>query len=101
MDRRRHTVTAVSSIAEARIAAEQIQFDLVISDLGLPDGSGNSLMADLRSRFGLKGIALSGYGGDAALNESYQAGFITHLTKPVSIRALEVALASTSVALDK
>jgi CheY-like chemotaxis protein len=92
LHRRRHTVTAVSSITEARIAAEQAQFDLVISDLGLPDGSGNLLMAELRSRFGLKGVALSGYGDASALSESFQAGFITHLTKPVSIAALETAM---------
>jgi signal transduction histidine kinase/CheY-like chemotaxis protein len=96
--RRKHIVTPVSSIADARMAAEQTHFDLVISDLGLPDGSGNLLMAEMRSRFGLKGIALSGYGDDAALRESYQAGFIAHLTKPVSISALEEALALVGTA---
>jgi signal transduction histidine kinase/CheY-like chemotaxis protein len=101
LDRRRYTVTAVPSIAEARLAAEQIPFDLVISDLGLPDGSGNSLMAELRSRFGLKGIALSGYGDATALNESYRAGFVTHLTKPVTIGTLEEALASARASLTK
>ena len=96
LDRRRHTVLAVASIAEARIAAEQARFDLVISDLGLPDGSGNLLMSELRSRFGLIGIALSGYGDASALSESSKAGFIAHLTKPVSIKALEAALESAT-----
>jgi CheY-like chemotaxis protein len=76
LDRRRHTVMAVSSVTEARLAVEHAQFDLVISDLGLPDGSGNLLMTELRSRFGLRGIALSGYGDASARSESSQAGFI-------------------------
>jgi signal transduction histidine kinase/CheY-like chemotaxis protein len=92
LDRRRHLVTPVSSVSEARDVAEREQFDLVISDLGLPDGSGNSLMAELHSRFGLNGIALSGYGDAAALSQSREAGFVVHLTKPVSITALEEAL---------
>jgi signal transduction histidine kinase/CheY-like chemotaxis protein len=90
--RRRHAVTPAASLAEARIAAEREQFDLVISDLGLPDGSGNTLMAELHSRFGLNGIALSGYGDAAALSESRNAGFAVHLIKPVTINALEEAL---------
>jgi CheY-like chemotaxis protein len=93
---RKHEVSATGSIAEARKAAEDGKFDVVISDVGLPDGSGNELMAELRSRFGLKGIALSGYGDADALNKSEAAGFVIHLTKPVRIEALEGALAAAT-----
>jgi CheY-like chemotaxis protein len=65
----------------------------------LPDGNGNELMADLRARFGLKGIALSGYGDANALNRSAEAGFVIHLTKPVRIEALERALAAATRSL--
>jgi signal transduction histidine kinase/CheY-like chemotaxis protein len=93
LGQRRHAVTSAASAAEARAAAAQAQFDLVISDVGLPDDSGNILMAELRSRFGLRGIALSGYGQTDDLSRSREAGFVTHLIKPVSIGTLEEALA--------
>jgi CheY-like chemotaxis protein len=50
-------------------------------------------MAGQRSRFGLAGIALSGYGQAEDLNRSREAGFVTHIIKPASIGALEEALA--------
>jgi CheY-like chemotaxis protein len=92
LDRRGYEVVAVASLAEARSAAESGEYDLVISDFALPDGTGTELMAELRSRFGLKGIALSGYGGEEDLARSREAGFIAHLTKPVAIGSLEEAL---------
>lgn len=93
LGRRGHRLVAVSSLAEARAAARAEDFDLVISDLGLPDGSGGELMKELRSQFGLKGIALSGYGDASALSQSSKAGCVGHLTKPVSIGVLEEVLA--------
>ena len=63
--------------------------DLVISDLGLPDGHGHDLMRRLReSHDGLKGIALSGYGTDEDVRKSHDAGFASHLTKPTDIDRL-------------
>jgi signal transduction histidine kinase/DNA-binding response OmpR family regulator len=96
LDRRRHTVTAATSIAEARLAASREPFDLVIADLGLPDGSGIDLMAELRSHFGLCGIALSGYDDSDTRRQSREAGFVVHLTKPVGINALEDALSAAA-----
>ena len=87
-----HEVVAVTTIAEAVAAAEGHQFDLVISDLGLPDGTGAELMGRLRSSHGLKGIALSGYGMEEDIERSREAGFITHLTKPVDFHQLQRAL---------
>jgi signal transduction histidine kinase/DNA-binding response OmpR family regulator len=96
LGQRRHRVTAVGSSSEARAAAEKGQFDLVISDVGLPDGTGVELMSDLREKFGLTGIALSGFGDTDDIARSREAGFVAHLIKPVSIGALEEALASAS-----
>jgi CheY-like chemotaxis protein len=96
LEHRKHTVSATGSIAEAREAAEHGEFDLVISDVGLPDGSGNELMAELRSRFGLKGIALTGYGDAETLNKSEASGFVIHLTKPIRIETLEGALTAAT-----
>ena len=101
LELRQHRVVATASVAEARTAADQSAFDLVISDVGLPDGTGNELMADLRARFGLKGIALSGHGDANALRRTAEAGFVIHLTKPVRIEALEGALATATSAPKK
>jgi PAS domain S-box-containing protein len=94
LTRRNFEVVPVGTIAEATAAAGAAQFDLMISDLGLPDGSGLDLMAELRARCGLAGIALTGYGRDDDVARSREVGFVTHLTKPISIQALESAIAS-------
>src|SRR6185369_13087887 len=84
-----HHVLAAGSIATAlERAAETPGIDLVISDLGLPDGDGRTLMRELRDRYGLTGIAFSGYGTEEDRRESKEAGFAAHLTKPVTLDAL-------------
>lgn len=93
LENRGHAVAGVATSAAARERTAAGEFDLVISDLGLPDGDGHTLMAELRDSYGLPGIALSGYGMEEDLMRSRQSGFFTHLTKPVDIHALEVAIA--------
>jgi CheY-like chemotaxis protein len=86
------TVVPAQSVAEALAAASRERFDLLISDIGLPDGSGAALMKELKSRYGMQGIALSGFGRDEDLASSQQAGFDVHLVKPVSLDLLEQTL---------
>ena len=92
--RRHFDVTSAASLAEARTRAgeDNGKFNLVISDIGLPDGNGYDLMAELREHYGLKGIALTGYGMEHDILRSQKAGFVTHLTKPVRIESLDSAL---------
>jgi two-component system CheB/CheR fusion protein len=94
-----HSVTVAGSVGAALAAVEglaaaggQPRLDLVISDLGLPDGNGQELMRELSRRHGLRGIALSGYGMDEDRAKSLEAGFSRHLTKPVKVRALQAAI---------
>jgi signal transduction histidine kinase len=87
-----YEVTPAADIASAKTAAQAKQFDLVVSDLGLPDGDGLELMRQLRDQFGLRGIALSGYGQDEDVRESRAAGFVEHLVKPVDFARLEAAV---------
>jgi CheY-like chemotaxis protein len=63
-------------------------FDLLISDLGLPDGSGYEVMEYAAEHYRLKGIALSGYGMSEDVERSKEAGFINHLIKPVDLQTL-------------
>jgi len=91
--RRHYEVHSVASAAEARVCAERGRFDLLISDIGLPDGSGYDLMSEFRRDYDLKGIALTGYGMEDDISRSLRAGFAAHLTKPVRMQTLDKALA--------
>jgi signal transduction histidine kinase/ActR/RegA family two-component response regulator len=90
--RRNLEVLTAGSIGEARERALLGNISLVVSDIGLPDGNGCDLMEELRRTHGLRGIALTGYGQEADVARSAEAGFIAHLTKPVHVQALDAAL---------
>ena len=91
---RNFEVTPASSATEAHRLAVANEYDLIISDVGLPDRNGYELMAEVRLlQPGLAGIALSGYGMEEDLNRSQAAGFSVHLVKPITIGVLEEAIA--------
>lgn len=92
MTRRGHSITTVASIEEARQAAASEVFDLMISDIGLPDGSGYDLMEELHAAHGIRAIALTGYGMEHDISRSTSVGFLAHLTKPVRIQELEAVI---------
>ncbi len=87
-----HHITPVKTVAAARAAAATQPFDAIVSDVGLPDGTGIELMELLHATYGLRGIALSGYGMEEDLQRSARAGFTAHLVKPVDINELRRAL---------
>lgn len=93
-----HSVESAGDVATAIQLANQHAFDLLVSDLGLPDGSGHDLMRELRAQgYKFPGIALTGYGQEDDIQRSREAGFIAHLTKPASREAvLEAVAAATS-----
>ena len=85
-------VTTAISVASALEAGARGDFDLLVSDIGLPDGTGLDLMRQLREVRPVRGIALSGFGLDADLQRSLDAGFLAHLTKPVNFASLEATI---------
>ena len=85
-------VTAARSVAEAKAKGKSDEFDVVISDIGLPDGTGMEVMRSLREKTNIKGIALSGYGQDEDLRRSAEAGFDAHLVKPINFQTLQQTL---------
>lgn len=87
-----HSVVTASTVADGLAAAGQGALDLVVSDLGLPDGTGIQLMEKLRAAYHLRGIALSGYGMEDDLVRCREAGFVTHLVKPVRFADLRRAI---------
>lgn len=91
---RGHRVQAVETAQDALSLAEEQAFDMVISDLGLPDLSGIELMKQLREKYGLPGIAVSGYGMEDDIARSREAGFRYHLTKPFDPARLDELIAA-------
>ena len=87
-----HEVRTASDMATALRVASDAEFDLLISDIELPDGSGLELMWRLRVDRALPGIALSGFGSPEDVEQSRSAGFAIHLVKPIDFRRLEQAI---------
>lgn len=87
-----HRVTTADSVGAALAAADRDRFDLLISDLGLPDGTGLDLLRELVKRQPIRGIALTGYGMESDIEQTRAAGYSTHLTKPIDFKRLEAAI---------
>lgn len=96
-----HAVEAAEHAAAALELFARQPFDLLISDLGLPDESGLELMRKLRAaKPGLTGICLSGYGMEDDREACRAAGFSEHLTKPVDRQRLLAAIARTRASVN-
>ena len=83
---RGHRVIVAHTVEDAA-RTEMSEFEVLVSDLQLPDGSGLDLLERFRRRGPVRAIAMSGYGTEADRQRSIAAGFQRHLTKPVSVRA--------------
>ncbi len=89
-----YQVTTAVTLAEASSWVEgSKRFDLIVSDIGLPDGTGLDLMRRVRAtREGMPGIALTGFGTDEDIEQSRLAGFSAHMTKPIDFSQLETLI---------
>ena len=88
-----HDVVAVESISAAIAAAANRPFDVLLSDIGLPDGDGRSLVQRLQQTHRFRAIAISGLSiGPSEREASRQAGFEAHLEKPFNPIDLERCL---------
>lgn len=87
-----HVVSTAASVRDGVAQANKGEFDLLVSDIGLPDGSGLDIMRQTQKGFARGGIALSGYGTDQDIQCSLAAGFRMHITKPVDISRLYAAI---------
>jgi PAS domain S-box-containing protein len=91
LERLGHRVRRADSVAAALAEADR-PFDLLLSDIGLPDGTGIELIRELREKYGLQvpAVALTGFGMDEDIAKSREAGFIAHLTKPINFQRLQM-----------
>ncbi len=88
-----HEVHVALDVRSARQLATEIDYDILLSDIGLPDGNGWDLLEELRARRPIKAIAMSGYNTEADRERSKAAGFVEHLPKPLTPDELDNAFA--------
>jgi signal transduction histidine kinase len=87
-----HDVRSAGTVAAALQSLESERFEVLVSDISLPDGSGLDLMRRIRQANGkmpVHGIALSGLSMADDIRQCYDAGFEKHLAKPVNLRQLQ------------
>jgi signal transduction histidine kinase len=87
--RRGYEVHPANDIRSALDIATSKHFDVLVSDIGLPDGSGIDLLKALRAKGEVFGIALTGFGMEEDIRRSGEAGFSHHLVKPVDLNKLD------------
>jgi PAS domain S-box-containing protein len=89
LEREGYAITLAFNVNDALGEFGRSDFDLLISDIGLPDGSGLELMRQIRQQKNLRGIALSGFGMEDDIRKSKEAGFTEHLIKPINFQKLQ------------
>ena len=95
-----HVVHAVATMKEALVELPQSNSDVLISDVGLPDGSGWDLLRQLQLERPIYAIAMSGFGMSSDREKSRLAGYRHHLLKPLEPNQLERLLAEAAAELD-
>lgn len=93
MNRRGHEVISTRNKQQALEALSANAVDVLISDIGLPDGDGWELMREVQAiNLPTYGIAMSGFGMSSDKEKSLQAGYKHHLIKPFMPEELDVIL---------
>jgi two-component system CheB/CheR fusion protein len=87
-----YKVYVAPDIASARGLAKAVEFDVLLSDLRLPDGTGWDLMQELSAEKPVRAIAISGYNTKDDIQRSRKVGFLDHIAKPLVAEQLTAAL---------
>jgi PAS domain S-box-containing protein len=85
-----YRVETCATVAEAIKLSRERSFHLLLSDIGLPDGTGIDLIRQVRQHSTIPAIALTGFGSDQDIARYKEAGFDAHITKPVNFQKLEM-----------
>ena len=90
-----YKVYIAPDVASARALAKAVEFDVLLSDIRLPDGTGWDLMRELsRDQPHLRGIAISGFNSQEEIARSKRVGFLDHIAKPLVAEELTAAIES-------
>jgi len=87
-----HEISMADSTQSAMAIVDAQEFDVVLSDIGLPDGSGYDVITHAKSKQSVTGVALTGFDKAEDIARSKEVGFDFHLTKPVDFHELRTVL---------
>jgi DNA-binding response OmpR family regulator len=87
-----HEISVADDANSARKIIGSKEFDVVLADIALPDGSGYDLVAEAKRKQSVKAVALTGFGAPDDIKRGREAGFDFHLTKPVDFHELRAVL---------
>lgn len=87
-----YKVYIAPDVASARGLAKAVEFDVLLSDLRLPDGTGWELMEELSAEHPIRALAMSGHNTREDVERSRRVGFLDHIAKPFSLDKLGAAL---------
>ena len=92
LERRGYQVRTARSVGEALEIARSEVVVVLVSDIGLPDGSGIELLAAVNEIRKVRAIAFSGFGMPEDIRRSMEAGFCEHIVKPAGAAQICTAL---------
>ena len=88
-----HAVGEAETLAEGRELVKSQHFDLLLTDVELPDGAGTDLMREIQKTSpATPGIALTGFDEATYAAGSMEAGFLLHITKPIATEKLKTVI---------
>ena len=87
-----YQIHVASGVREASAVAAASGCDLLLADLGLPDGNGTELMRELKLSRGARGIAISGFTDEPTKRQAADAGFEMFIEKPAVFDSLLAAV---------
>jgi CheY-like chemotaxis protein len=91
-----HQTSVADSTQSALQFLQSNSFDVILSDIVLPDGSGYDIVSQAKQKQAVKAVALSGFDGEEDIRRGKEAGFDFHLSKPVDFHELRTVLDQVS-----
>jgi CheY-like chemotaxis protein len=92
-----HEISLADRAQTALNIIDSKEFDVVLCDIALPDGTGYDVIAQAKRRQPVKAVALTGFSATEDIERGKQAGFDFHLTKPVDFHELRAVLGQVAV----
>lgn len=87
-----HSVRSALTLSEAVVELRAADYDVLISDIGLPDGDGWEILRRAQLNHPIYAVAMSGFGSKADRHRSHEAGFRHHILKPFVPNELDAML---------
>ena len=92
-----HKISVADTAHSALQFLQSKAFDVILSDIVLPDGSGYDIVSQAKQKQAVKAVALSGLDREEDIRRGKEAGFDFHLSKPVDFHELRTVLNQVGV----